>query len=369
MIYYIIWIVLFAFSFWEINNKHNEKNIILCGKIKKISLKSFIYFDFVFFLIIFCGTRLKIGIDYNTYQDMFSKVKMGMTNFFVEPTFILIANVFKTFNWVLLVYAILSIGLKSVYIKRSSRYIWVSLFLYYSIYFLRLDMGLIRQSVAIGLALLGIFYLGQPRNNKKISICLVMAACLFHYSAIVVLVTFFLYKRKIKFSIMVYSAIAAFVMSFTNFWYYIIKIIFSIFSFLPISKYEAYMYNTSYIYNHFSFGDLRHLIVLFVLIYLVSKFANTKENMLLLKLYYVGTMIFYLFKSFNTLSDRGSVYFTIVEIILLASLLDAFKDVISKNIYMFMVGGYSLYYLCSYVNFTTTSWMNEVYCPYSSWFF
>ncbi len=366
MIYYIIWALLMLLSLNEINVSPKNRSIIVYGR-KKISCKNLGYLCVVIILIVFGGTRDQIGIDFNTYKDIFLKVSNGTFIAFIEPMFYVIVKLFKSFSSVILIYTALSVGTKAIYICKNSNYVWCSLLIYYSIYFLRFDMGMVRQSVAIGTSLLGLYFLYEKKKWKFV--CMILLSCCFHYSAIIMLLALVIYKRRIRYRFMVISSLIAFGLSFTNIWYLIIKIFLKVFSFLPISKYQAYIGDSNYIYNEFAIGDVQKILFLFVMIYLLYKYGETEKLKYLLVMYYCGTMIFYLFKTFTTLSDRGSAYFVIVEIILLPYFINILKNKLTKNTYLFLLGGYTLYYLNAYVHFTSTSWMNELYIPYKSWFF
>ena len=147
-------------------------------------------------LIAIAGFR-EVGIDqdsvgyliyYNLTDDRLSLA--------AEPSFILIAQLTRTafadagLRALFVIYAVLGVTLKYLAIDKLTNLFWLSFITYFSGYFLLHEFTQIRAGVACGIVLFSLYYV-QKRQPIHF-IAAVVIASLFHYSALVSLVLYFL---------------------------------------------------------------------------------------------------------------------------------------------------------------------------------
>ena len=141
---------------------------------------------------------LREGNSFHDYENYFYAYK-GYYDAF-EPSFYLIrkvaANVFHTSYALFLIYAFLGVGLKWIAIRKMLPYSLLAVMLYLSHYYTLHELTQIRAGVASGLVLLCIPAICD-RHFKRFLV-LVLLACLFHYSAVVILPFYFLSTVSIR---------------------------------------------------------------------------------------------------------------------------------------------------------------------------
>jgi hypothetical protein len=160
----------------------------------KIKNKNLIFIFLVLVLILTAGLRIpNSDRDYQNYIDLFEKAP----DIFVEPFFIFISLFVKyifgnTPIVLFLVFSILSIGIKYFALKRITELWFISIFIYFSYYFILHDLTQIRAGVAASF----LFLLISPIYNRKLFQFLLISllAICFHYSAIVFLFLWFFKK-------------------------------------------------------------------------------------------------------------------------------------------------------------------------------
>lgn len=145
------------------------------------------------------------GIYYNQSYPL-AYLANGLKSFFasakVEPTFILLSSVFKTFfphygfQCVLAFYAVFAIYLKMKAISRYSDFIFLSLLTYLCNYYFLHDMTQIRAGLAVGIALLSF----KPLIHREFwkFACYIALASIFHYSCLIFFFLYFLNTKKIN---------------------------------------------------------------------------------------------------------------------------------------------------------------------------
>lgn len=115
----------------------------------------------------------------------------------VEISFIQIRNLLKhrlhmDVEALFLVYAVLGVGVKVYSIRLFTKYVFLSLLVYLSHYYILHELTQIRVGVASGFFLIGLYYLAQ-RNLVRFLIFTVIAGY-FHYSAFLALPLWFIFN-------------------------------------------------------------------------------------------------------------------------------------------------------------------------------
>lgn len=318
MIYYLIFFILIVLLF-----------ISFFLKEKKLKL---VYIIVSAFLILFCGSRLLVGFDYDNYELLYYYVQ---TNYgvFIEPLFYglikLEQYLIGDYSSFLLLVAFLTIAIKTKFIYKFSVLPYLSLLIYYSRYFLSFDFGQIRQGLATAIVLYSIMYV--LKKDFKRFIILIIIGCLIHASAFLFIIMYFIGNN-------LYKNIR-----------YILLISFSfIFVFLDIKDFLMRGFSTIlpgglaeklifYGETEESLGlnlsmILRILFVLYILFFLKTYLKKDHLFLVLFNTYFVGVIIYLTFNSLPQLGGRGSAYFQQFEMLLLPLMVYYTKNYFIKGL-------------------------------------
>lgn len=146
------------------------------------------------FLIIFSSLRVNVGVDYNTYENVFQSIKFGLNVTGFEPGFILLNKTVAFFggSFHILLFCIAVIYMTCVYkaIEYASfSYRWLIFFVYLSYFNLYVySLAAMRQSIAIGIFLISIRYINDKAPIKYVIAILI--ATMFHWTAGVMLIAY-----------------------------------------------------------------------------------------------------------------------------------------------------------------------------------
>lgn len=181
LIYIFLWFFLFALSFLRTNDK-----IVL--------------WIVSFFLILLAGLRdITIGTDTPAYYDIFNYIAQEDATY-IEPGWYflnrLVALLGGDFTSLLLLVSAITLIPVLLVINRHSEYKLCSLFLYYSMYMYLNTWNGMRQYLAVSIGLLSFSYLCSSKRGKFF-LCVIIA-CLFHYSAILLLLAYWICNRNIN---------------------------------------------------------------------------------------------------------------------------------------------------------------------------
>lgn len=152
-------------------------------------------------IILIVGLRdVTIGVDTRTYEEIFRLSNnldwWEIFSFYIEPGFVLINKIveaiFHSFNWVLLICAIISVVGISEFIKEVSLDFQFSLFLFVTIGYMSSMMNVMRQYVALTIVLFAFLHYRNTQKIIKPCILLIIAATI-HASAIVNILVLLVY--------------------------------------------------------------------------------------------------------------------------------------------------------------------------------
>lgn len=153
------------------------------------------YMSKIAIMIFFCISilRYKVGVDWLNYE----RIYQGIMEKKLEPFFYLLMNFFKKmgFDYTEFQITISFISILILYkiIKKNSINPIVSFFIYYSIFYLTYNMGVMRQGLAMMFGLLGILKL---YTDKKRTLIYYILAIGIHYSSIVLFPTLIFSKKR-----------------------------------------------------------------------------------------------------------------------------------------------------------------------------
>lgn len=288
-------------------------SIFVFANKEKAKYFQYLYIFIGFILIIYTAFRDGNAVaDYNTYLDYYEDYADSL----VEPSFVFISFlVHHTFNnpiWVFIVYAILGVTLKFIAIKQLSKLAFLSVLIYMSYFFILHELTQIRVGVASGMLLLCIKPLYE-RNLKRF-LLYAFIATLFHFSAIIIFVFWFLNPFKIN--RLLYSALIP-----IGYVAYFLKL--NVVYIVPIpyiqEKIDIYMklINNQEI-NVFNLVYLMKCLIFYYFLYFLPKLETCNQYIiLLLKLYAISLFSFTFFAIIPVLGFRISELIGIVEIVTL----------------------------------------------------
>lgn len=360
LIYYLIFILILFFAVTQ--EKYTVK-----------TRKQF-FWSFACVLILFAGFRgQNVDRDYSGYKSYFDNVasiEFLFTNsdyFFssvqrsLEPSITIIMSFVKTifshgFPLVILIYAILSVSLKMVAIKRMSDYFLYSLLIYFAGAFLLQDMTQIRIAVASGFLLLSIPHI-VDRNIKKFSLFLFLAI-LFHYSAIIFIPFYFFNTKKINQGLYISLILASILLAAIKFNPIEILLNSNIEFIVQNIKAQIAARTQFQKVNIFNVIMLFHVFMCITFILLNKKIDN-KYTTILTKIYSFSVIFFYLFSFHPIMAFRTSEVLNIVQIILIPQLISVVKPKFLGEILVVVI---SILYLLNQLL------VNPILEPYSFFF-
>ncbi|PHV33377.1 hypothetical protein CSQ94_08900 [Janthinobacterium sp. BJB312] len=287
------------------------------------------FFALGILLFLFAAMRGEgVDRDYHGYLEYYDYVlESEFKN--VEPTFILIASLadrlFSSSLMIFFVYAFLGVGIKLYAINQITPHRNLALLVYYSMFFMLLEMTQIRVGVAAGFLLLCIRPI-LKRNLRQFLLfsCLAFA---FHYSAIIIFPLYFLTGSSTSLKKYAWLMPVGLIM------YYIGIDIFSTLKMLPIDLIRLKIENyTELAYfdpdiNFLNFPYVMRCCIAYVLYWHIDTLRRINPYIsLLLKIYFLALFIFAAFASVPAISSRTSELLLIVEIVLLPNLVYLIKD-------------------------------------------
>lgn len=290
-----------------------------------IAFSKMVLWLFSLIIIFFVGLRdgRIVGTDspayYENYLNKYWEVEYGYrylnllfsSNDIHYNFFLLFINTIAIFNIV-------------KFVNYNSKFALLSLFVYFSDFFLYYNFSGIRQALALSFTAISVNYMLQNKNIK--AIFTVLIAALFHITSIVFIFCLFIPKRVISYKDFIKIAVFIGVGGiFTNLVIENIEYIALKFKFYSELQEQSENIKSSYV-----IGILKRSII-FVGIFLVRKSFFERENIFLFNIYVVGFIIYiatYLISP--DFGVRFSTYFTLMDCVLIANVLWLSKGVFQR---------------------------------------
>lgn len=275
------------------------------------------------FLTLMIGFRYDVGVDYLSYERIFLE---EWNDFGLEPFYTLINYIVMKANGEFYLVMMISIFITNlfvgIYLKRlkwKPTLILFSLFIY-TVSSLFLFTNGVRQGIAISIVFYSVVYIEQ-KNFKRFFICILLAS-LFHVSAIVMLILYFI---KIKFSKILYLALIfiAYIFVQTEM---INKFLNIVVPYIPY--YNFYLY-TGFLESQ-STDVLALGVLVKVLISIYITFINKEEN-ILITFYQIGILLNILAIS-TFMVARVGFYFYIFDMVVIPMVLMQIKSKLIRRI-------------------------------------
>ena len=314
-IYIVTLLVLLIFSFLELRTSPTE--------IQHKSMLVLVYALFVFQV----GFRWQTGTDWDNYLRHFEEINTISDVYFTITGFdqgysffiLIVKYLWNSYTAFLVVHALLYYVLIFSAFKKLSPYIFISLLVFYAT-----SMGVMgsnRQLIALGICLFALRYVVN-KNALKFFL-LTGFAFLFHSSAILFIVYYFL-NRDIKQSLIFAILIVSLIIGKTSLPILAFSFVGDNIGGMGSAKVLAYTeryQEDSELYRLGIMGLIKRFLFIGLFIY-NYKYLTAKLSYyrLIFNGYVVGIVIYFLFSSsILVLVNRGSLYFTTMEVLLISS--------------------------------------------------
>lgn len=316
------------------------------------------------------GFRWGIGTDWINYYEYFNNCTTQFSDSEFEIGYVIlnkaIRNLTENYSVFLIIHAIIVYVLLSRTILKYSVNPLFSFFLLYCIMLTYLGMN--RQYIALAICLYSIKYVFS-REILKFLIS-VTVAFLFHKSAIMFLIVYFINKEiSAKYYLSILIIISGISISGI-----INSLPLGLFYFLGNdigSKSEFYM-NSDFLQTNslsIALGILKRSIWLILAFVYGNRIKNKNEYYtLFLNIYFLSTIIYLLFNNtvLQIIVARGIIYFNIAEIFIIPYLISIFKNNASRKIIFLLIIIYGWIIIEKGFNFYKNDLGIDIFRPYNS---
>ena len=320
-----IWIIFIIFNISLVALlsiiSNATKTILSCR------IYSFLIYAQSILVVLLLGLRAQdVGTDTISYYQIYDNYTAGTYNIIKDIGFYLFVKIVSVFGkeYFLFFCAFLFVmPIAYVFTKKTSKGSYLAfVFFISSFYFINMGINVMRQGIAISLVIL--FFYFYLHKAKKISYILALLSILFHFSVLIVLVSFALAKfLSLRSTIAIY--IIAIAISFLGVgiieYFTKIPILRDLFAYRVdsyLNSIDSTSYNVGFRYDFVIFNTFFLLIGLIINAYI--SIDNSKSS-LLLKLYILLSSIFFL-SFYIPFSDRVGVMSWVVIPFVLIPLFD-----------------------------------------------
>ena len=313
----LLLIILFAFSAF-----------MFLSTSKKRSVSKTIVMLFFLVVVMLITFRPSTMADYLNYKN--TLIDSRYSRF--EPGFLLVSALAgKSYVLGFFLIALISLSLKFFVAWKYKDYFWAIIMVYLSNVIVAQDMVAIRVGVAGSFLLLALLF-KLKGELMKMTFAIFMAI-MFHYTALVLLILFFMDIKKSRRIFYIALVFASYLMSINGIYPTDLMQYFSFMGdIMPL--YDAYMLEALYAdttMNIFNLLQLGHLAVcLFMWFYIEKIQLKRKETLLLLKLYSIGICCVPWFAQSFSMAIRFSELFFVCEILLIPL---GFSSIFNNRLY------------------------------------
>lgn len=255
--------------------------------------------------------------------DIYELIKNGHYHLYEAPLFTIISSLLQSLHlnsqFILLIFALGSVSITAFYFQKFSKYYFIA-FVIYLVNFVSInELAQVKQGFASALYLVIIYKLCE---NKKFSLMSYFFSSMAHFVALISFVSIYLTKLyRLKTYLFLILA-ALFIYAFDIFGYFYLFIIN-----LPYVPHKIAVYQDS-IYNYdqglLRFKILNVLVVISLFLFIIYKNGNNlqlKYFPILFNSYFLGALILISLSTSAVFANRLSIFFFIVEPILISYLL------------------------------------------------
>lgn len=330
-------------------------SVLLIGYVFQMFNKKILFYSFALILVFMSFFRYGIGIDYFAYEFLFDRLQNSVSAEFKygvdeqEIGFRLIGTFLKNIGFTYQYYLAFFASINLIYIvkicKKCSKNPTLSLFIFFSFYYVTWTLSGVRQGVVITVGLYYLLkYIKENKPLRLIAVSLLLS--LIHSSAVVLILFYFLSKLNFKKStLIVLSGIGA-IASVVPTGFIINK-----FSWLPFyDRFFGYT-DTAFALNIFDFQSIARAVFLIVALIFYDYYSEQGEMSKKIITIYILSIILYFFLSFSELAAaRLAIYGKFLDIIIFANVLYLYKEWINRLIYIV-----AIFVLCTLYLFKETN--------------
>ncbi len=331
MSYLFLGFILSILSFFEIIAK--DKRVF-----------KIIWFFLIVFMVLFVGFRdgTIVGTDspayFRYYIEKLPPVELGYK--YINYLF---SDIGLSYTLFLLFINLISLFNVGRFIKLNSFYLIFPLFIYFSDFYFYYNFSGIRQALALSFVALSVYYIFK--DKKLISLLLILIASLFHVTALIFILAFFVPKvrmelsKYIKFLLIVIIGVLVGSYIIENVPYLNYRFVY----------YSSMQEQSDNIVGNYLIGILKRSIVLFAVLLVFKDFFKENKNFYLYNLYVVG---FIIYVSSYLISPEFGVrlgsYFVILDCILISSYIYYSKSFTNRMVYFILFTLIAFYKIYTY---------------------
>ena len=360
-VYYFIFLVLFALFICNESMLFSVDNRV-------IKISSGIS---IFILTFFSGLRWETGTDWDNYYNFFNDIYFSNIN---APEFYHYDFGYKIFNALihsftssytifLIIDTFVAVYLIYVSLKKMESKVFLGLSIFYANYYISTYLGSNRRIIAIGLATLAVVYFFLEKRKSAI-ICLAIGV-VFHWTAIVAIIAFFVPKKLFGFYKLV---IAVFISCLLGFSKYVISIISGILNLMSLvglktlsdtGRFYLLMGTEDLGISHFAMAVIKRILVLAIIYFIYHNLLETRTKKMnyFINLYSISTCAYMALNGMGVIQII-TVYFAIMEIFMWSEI---YKNLNSKNRIYIIVIIFVIYTMEAISSFPV---YKELYLPY-----
>lgn len=310
--------------------------------------KKIIIYIGVLIFIFFSALRYQTGLDWLMYKSYYELtyeeiIKKGNTDIGYNWFMQIFKKMKFSYYGMQFVISIFTATVIYRFYKKYSEYPMFCLLLYFNMYYLRYNMGLQKQMLALTFCLLAFERISE--NKKKIGVVLYILAILFHFSSLIFFPIFFLRNRTMNLKLLIYImtfiiiVVGIFKINITE---SLLKMLLEIFKHFNLNYYSKkildYLYDEYYARKAVMGKNLIIRIFIVYLIYFFRKPKSKREKFL----YTMG--IIYVISSCISLNmhilDRFEIYFGVFSIIYFSYFIEIVAKKKQRVILMLLLGLY-----------------------------
>lgn len=300
----------------------------------EVTKRNFLWIISLLTVSLFAGLRYFVGIDYESYTFIFASIADSTT----EPAFRLINLIifFLGLNvqFVFLISSLITFTLLYKGIKRNSDNLFLSVFTLLFCGFFIESLNIIRQYIAIAIFFYAIQYI-KSKKLIKYALCIAIASC-FHYSAILLIVAYFILNiniGKLWFIILGFAYLLPFILPIPT-----------IFGLIP--GYDVYFSlgsNTDNGSAELGIGFLSKLLIGFSCLFFYNQIVNSsKDAKIYLNGFFLYLFLLSFFRDFMVMVRLG-YYFNVFLVLLIPEFFKVFDRNARIVLYvLFLLYGFAL---------------------------
>lgn len=273
-------------------------------------------------IVIFAAFRSN-GFDWLSYEGIYNLIRTGHKTeggTFVEYGFEFLCRISPTYKFLIFGVATISLILtfKGVYYFSKSFYPVLGLLIFSTTLLLPTYMGQIRQGLAIGFISIAVWQ--NYIHHKKNALIAVVCACCFHFSAILGLLIFFIPKRNFKLRTYFFLIIGSLI-----FYGVSLSLMSRILAYNQLGVIQKLLFYAST--EKYELGLSSTVLIRITTLILAAYLNNNRSDIIsyISKIYLCGIMVYLLFGYLPQLGLRGSLYFTVFEMVLVPYILFYFR--------------------------------------------